>query len=28
VEEYNKGHVDGEKIFNIPYLFNTPEGKI
>ncbi|XP_061972514.1 receptor homology region, transmembrane domain- and RING domain-containing protein 1 [Populus nigra] len=28
VEEYNKGHVDGEKIFNIPYLFNTPEGRV
>ncbi|KAG6773834.1 hypothetical protein POTOM_021171 [Populus tomentosa] len=28
VEEYNKGHVDGEKIFNIPYMFNTPEGRV
>lgn len=26
VEEYKKGHVDAEKILNIPYLFNTPEG--
>ncbi|OMO83538.1 hypothetical protein COLO4_22445 [Corchorus olitorius] len=26
VEEYKKGHVDAEKIFNIPYMFNTPEG--
>nr|TKS00284.1 receptor-likey region, transmembrane domain- and RING domain-containing protein 1 [Populus alba] len=28
VEEYNKGHVDGEQIFNIPYMFNTPEGRV
>ncbi|KAJ6997033.1 hypothetical protein NC653_013570 [Populus alba x Populus x berolinensis] len=28
VEEYNKGHVDGEKILNIPYMFNTPEGRV
>ncbi|KAJ7953138.1 Rhodanese-like domain containing protein [Quillaja saponaria] len=28
VEEYEKGHVDAEKIFNIPYLFNTPEGRV
>ncbi|KAJ6413266.1 hypothetical protein OIU84_006125 [Salix udensis] len=28
VEEYNKGHVDGERIVNIPYMFNTPEGRV
>ncbi|KAH0973547.1 hypothetical protein GBA52_025703 [Prunus armeniaca] len=28
VEEYKKGHVDAEKILNIPYLFNTPEGRV
>ncbi|WCJ32641.1 Rhodanese/Cell cycle control phosphatase superfamily protein [Euphorbia peplus] len=29
-EEYKKGHVDGEniKIFNIPYMFNTPQGRV
>jgi len=27
VEEFQKGHVDAEKIINIPYMFNTPEGK-
>ncbi|KAK7262967.1 hypothetical protein RJT34_30550 [Clitoria ternatea] len=28
VEEFNKGHVDAEKIINIPYMFNTPEGRV
>ncbi|PON53455.1 Rhodanese-like domain containing protein [Parasponia andersonii] len=28
VQEYNKGHVEAAKIFNIPYLFNTPEGRV
>uniref|UniRef100_A0A2P2J1M9 Rhodanese domain-containing protein n=1 Tax=Rhizophora mucronata TaxID=61149 RepID=A0A2P2J1M9_RHIMU len=28
VEEYKKGHVNAEKIFNIPYMFNTPEGRV
>ncbi|KAK6258194.1 hypothetical protein SCA6_012668 [Theobroma cacao] len=28
VEEYKKGHVDAEKILNIPYMFNTPEGRV
>ncbi|KAJ8771051.1 hypothetical protein K2173_023376 [Erythroxylum novogranatense] len=28
VEEYKKGHVDTQKIFNIPYMFNTPEGRV
>ncbi|XP_065856553.1 rhodanese-like domain-containing protein 17 isoform X2 [Euphorbia lathyris] len=29
-EEFKKGHVDGEniKIFNIPYMFNTPQGRV
>jgi len=27
VEEFEKGHVDAEKIINIPYMFNTPEGE-
>ena len=27
VEEFQKGHVDAEKIINIPYMFNTPECK-
>ncbi|XP_061363744.1 thiosulfate sulfurtransferase 18-like [Gastrolobium bilobum] len=28
VEEFRKGHVDAEKIINIPYMFNTPEGRV
>ncbi|OIW09638.1 hypothetical protein TanjilG_28237 [Lupinus angustifolius] len=28
VEEFEKGHVDAEKIINIPYMFNTPEGRV
>ncbi|KAE8697305.1 Rhodanese-like domain-containing protein 17 [Hibiscus syriacus] len=28
VEEYKKGHVEAEKILNIPYMFNTPEGRV
>ncbi|CAK7334223.1 unnamed protein product [Dovyalis caffra] len=28
VEEYEKGHVNAENIFNIPYMFNTPEGRV
>ncbi|KAJ4843309.1 hypothetical protein Tsubulata_030217 [Turnera subulata] len=28
VEEFKKGHVHAEKIFNIPYMFNTPEGRV
>ncbi|TKY55923.1 Thiosulfate sulfurtransferase 18 [Spatholobus suberectus] len=28
VEEFQKGHVDAEKIINIPYMFNTPEGRV
>ncbi|CAN6680479.1 unnamed protein product [Malus baccata var. baccata] len=27
-EEYKKGHVDAKKILNIPYMFNTPEGRV
>ncbi|KAM0970236.1 hypothetical protein FF1_018349 [Malus domestica] len=27
-EEYKKGHVDANKILNIPYMFNTPEGRV
>ncbi|XP_068331354.1 thiosulfate sulfurtransferase 18-like [Pyrus communis] len=27
-EEYKKGHVDVKKILNIPYMFNTPEGRV
>lgn len=26
VEEFKKGHVDAPKIFNVPYMFNTPQG--
>lgn len=26
VEEFQRGYVDAEKIYNIPYMFNTPEG--
>ncbi|KAF5753050.1 hypothetical protein HS088_TW01G00968 [Tripterygium wilfordii] len=28
VDEYKKGHVDTPKIFNIPYMFNKPEGRV
>ncbi|XP_039011818.1 thiosulfate sulfurtransferase 18-like [Hibiscus syriacus] len=28
VEEFQKGHVEAEKIINIPYMFNTPEGMV
>ncbi|XVF62197.1 hypothetical protein PTKIN_Ptkin08bG0197900 [Pterospermum kingtungense] len=28
VEEYKQGHVDTEKIINIPYMFDTPEGRV
>ncbi|KAE9614591.1 hypothetical protein Lal_00012133 [Lupinus albus] len=28
IEEFEKGHVDAEKIINIPYMFNTPEGRV
>ncbi|GLT82633.1 hypothetical protein SLE2022_009920 [Rubroshorea leprosula] len=28
VEEYRKGHVSAEKIFNIPYMFNTAAGRV
>ncbi|XP_015889749.3 thiosulfate sulfurtransferase 18 isoform X1 [Ziziphus jujuba] len=28
VEEFKEGHVDAPKIFNIPYLFNTPGGMV
>ncbi|KAJ4714180.1 Rhodanese-like domain-containing protein [Melia azedarach] len=28
VEEYKKGHVDVAKILNIPYMFNTPQGRV
>ncbi|KAJ9172656.1 hypothetical protein P3X46_015870 [Hevea brasiliensis] len=28
VEEFKKGHVHAEKIFNIPYMFNAPEGRV
>ncbi|KAK8710843.1 hypothetical protein V6N13_146152 [Hibiscus sabdariffa] len=28
VEEYKKGHVEAEKILVIPYMFNTPEGRV
>ncbi|RXH75003.1 hypothetical protein DVH24_029724 [Malus domestica] len=27
-EEYKKRHVDAKKILNIPYMFNTPEGRV
>lgn len=26
MEEFKRGSVDAEKIYNIPYMFNTPEG--
>ncbi|KAK2408857.1 hypothetical protein P8452_70537 [Trifolium repens] len=28
VEEFQKGHVDAEKVINIAYMFNTPEGRV
>ncbi|XVE87445.1 hypothetical protein DITRI_Ditri18aG0118100 [Diplodiscus trichospermus] len=28
VEECKEGHVDTEKILNIPYMFNTPDGRV
>ncbi|KAL5557542.1 hypothetical protein UlMin_039778 [Ulmus minor] len=28
VEEFKKGHVEAPKILNIPYMFNTPEGRV
>jgi E3 ubiquitin-protein ligase RNF13 len=28
VEEFQKGHVDAEKVINIAYMFNTPEGMV
>ncbi|XP_024032864.1 thiosulfate sulfurtransferase 18 isoform X2 [Morus notabilis] len=28
VEEYKKGHVEVAKIFNIPYMFNSPQGRV
>ncbi|XP_058736297.1 rhodanese-like domain-containing protein 17 [Vicia villosa] len=28
VEEFQKGHVDSDKIINIAYMFNTPEGRV
>ncbi|KAB1201805.1 Thiosulfate sulfurtransferase 18 [Morella rubra] len=28
VEEYKEGHVRTDKIFNIPYMFDTPEGRV
>ncbi|XP_012573750.1 thiosulfate sulfurtransferase 18-like [Cicer arietinum] len=28
VEEFQKGHVDAEKNINIPYMFNTPDGRV
>ncbi|KAF8410424.1 hypothetical protein HHK36_002953 [Tetracentron sinense] len=27
-EEFKKGHVDVENALNIPYMFNTPEGRV
>ncbi|KAI8536989.1 hypothetical protein RHMOL_Rhmol10G0300000 [Rhododendron molle] len=27
-EEFNKGHVDVEDALNIPYMFNTPQGRV
>ncbi|ESQ50691.1 hypothetical protein EUTSA_v10022891mg [Eutrema salsugineum] len=27
VEEFEKGHVDSEKVFNVPYWFYTPQGQ-
>ncbi|XP_054810211.1 thiosulfate sulfurtransferase 18 [Prosopis cineraria] len=28
VENFQKGHVDADKIVNIPYLLDTPRGKV
>ncbi|KAF8112653.1 hypothetical protein N665_0062s0006 [Sinapis alba] len=28
VEEFEKGHVDSEKVFNVPYWFYTPHGQV
>ncbi|MEI4889783.1 rhodanese-like domain-containing protein, partial [Klebsiella pneumoniae] len=28
VEEFKKGHVGVENVFNIPYMFNTPQGRV
>ncbi|KAF6172727.1 hypothetical protein GIB67_000785 [Kingdonia uniflora] len=28
VEEFNIGHVDVENPLNIPYMFNTPQGRV
>ncbi|GAU22619.1 hypothetical protein TSUD_234410 [Trifolium subterraneum] len=28
VEEFVKGHVDAAKIINIPYMLDTPKGKV
>ncbi|KAK7406825.1 hypothetical protein VNO78_08459 [Psophocarpus tetragonolobus] len=28
VEEFEKGHVDAVNILNIPYMVNTPKGKV
>ncbi|CAA7022097.1 unnamed protein product [Microthlaspi erraticum] len=27
VEEFEKGHVDSDKVFNVPYWFYTPNGQ-
>ncbi|CAN7024362.1 hypothetical protein BRARA_F02523 [Brassica rapa] len=27
VEEFEKGHVNSEKVFNVPYWFYTPQGQ-
>ncbi|KAL6959928.1 hypothetical protein U1Q18_040078 [Sarracenia purpurea var. burkii] len=27
-EEFKKGHVDVENALNIPYMFNTPQGRV
>ncbi|KFK40167.1 hypothetical protein AALP_AA3G339400 [Arabis alpina] len=27
VEEFEKGHVDSERVFNVPYWFFTPQGQ-
>ncbi|KAK2984506.1 hypothetical protein RJ640_016892 [Escallonia rubra] len=27
-EEFNKGHADVENALNIPYMFNTPQGRV
>ncbi|KAI3922653.1 hypothetical protein MKX01_006342 [Papaver californicum] len=28
IEEFNKGHVDVDNPLNIPYMFNTPQGRV